>query len=93
MKLLLILFSIYLGIRLFARYVLPGLMKWFLQYIGQKAQENMRSQGFNPQGFGRPSEEPVSGNEKVTIKKSYTEKPHSKSMDDVGDYVDFEEVE
>lgn len=53
----------------------------------------MRSQGFNPQGFSNQTEDPVSGNEKVTIKKTQTQKPNNKSMDDVGEYVDFEEVD
>ena len=53
----------------------------------------MRNQGFDPSSFGGPAEEPVSGNEKVTIKKTPTQKSSPKSMDDVGEYVDFEEVE
>lgn len=90
---LVIIFAVYWGFRLFSRYVLPWLIKSFMVFLGKKAQENMRNQGFDPSSFGGPAEEPVSGNEKVTIKKSSTQKSSSKSMDDVGEYVDFEEVE
>ena len=90
---LVIIFTVYWGFRLFSRYVLPWLLKRLMFFVGKKAQENMRSQGFNPQGFGGQTEEPVSGNEKVTIKKTQPQKSGNKNIDDVGEYVDFEEVE
>jgi len=88
-----IIFTVYWGFRLFSRYVLPWLLKRLALFVGKKVQDNMRSQGFNQQGFGGEYEEPVSGNEKVTIKKTQQQKSGTKSMDDVGEYVDFEEVE
>lgn len=93
MKLLLILFGIYLFFRVLGRYFMPFIMKWFMGYLGKKAQENMRARGFDTSGFESQREEPVSGNEKVTIKKTTTQKSANKSMDGVGDYVDFEEVD
>ena len=86
-------FGIYWGFRLFSRYVLPWLLKRLAMFVGKKVQDNMRSQGFNQQGFGGEYEEPVSGNEKVTIKKTQQQGSPKKSMDDIGEYVDFEEVE
>ena len=93
MKLLLILLGVYLGFRVIGKYIMPSVMKWLMGYLGKKAQENMRARGFDTSGFGGPQEEPVSGNEKVTIKKTTTRTTSKKSMDGVGDYVDFEEVE
>jgi len=93
MKFLLILLGIYLGFRIIGRYFLPSIMKWLMGYLGKKAQENMRSQGFDPSQFGGQYEEPVSGDEKVTIKKTQSQKADTKNMDGVGEYVDFEEVE
>ena len=93
MKLLLILAGIYLFFRVFGKYFMPAIMKWFMGYLGKKAQENMQARGFDTSGFGGPQEEPVSGDEKVTIKKTTAQKSTNKSMDGVGDYVDFEEVD
>ncbi len=93
MKLLLILVGIYLFFRVFGKYFMPFIMKWFMGYLGKKAQENMQSRGFDTSGFQNQNEEPVSGNEKVTVQKKTTQSTATKSMDGVGDYVDFEEVE
>ena len=90
---LLIILAVYWGVRLFSRYVMPFLMKYFLGYLGKKAQQNMNARGFDTSGFQSQQEEPVSGNEKVTIKKTASKQAPKKSMDGVGDYVDFEEVE
>ena len=90
---LLIILAVYWGIRLFYRYVMPFLLKYFIGYLGKKAQENMGARGFDTSGFQNQYEEPVAGNEKVTIKKTTTQQSQKKSMDDVGDYVDFEELE
>jgi hypothetical protein len=68
-------------------------MKWLMQYLGKKAQENMQGRGFNGAGFNNPQEEPVSGSERVSVKKTKSQKSPTKSFDNVGDYVDFEEVE
>ena len=93
MKLLLILAGIYLFFRVFGKYFMPFIMKWFMGYLGKKAQENMQARGFDTSGFQNPNEEPVSGNEKVTVQKKNNQSTANKSMDGVGDYVDFEEIE
>lgn len=90
---LFILFAIYWGFRLFARYVLPWVLKTFMGYLGKKAQENLRNQGFDTSGFQNPYEEKVSDNGKVSIKKTKSQKSSTQSFDGVGDYVDFEEVD
>ena len=88
---LFIIIAVYWGFKLFSRYVLPWVLKKIMEYVGRKAQENM-----NSQGFSNYKEEPVKGNEKVSIKKT-NPKPASKtskqsSKDDLGEYVDFEEI-
>ncbi len=88
-----ILIAIYWGFKLFGKYGLPWLLKTFMGYVGKKAQERMRNQGFDTSGFQNPNEEQVSDNGKVSIKKTKSQKSPTKSFDDVGDYVDFEEVE
>ncbi|MGB0807177.1 MAG: DUF4834 family protein [Salibacteraceae bacterium] len=90
---LFIIFAVYWGFKLFARYVLPWFLKTFLGYLGKKAQQNMRNQGFDPAGFQNFQEDKVADNGKVFIKKTKSQKSSTKSFDDVGDYVDFEEVE
>ncbi|MFT4753492.1 MAG: hypothetical protein ACI9GM_001490 [Salibacteraceae bacterium] len=90
---LFIIFAIYWGFKLFARYVFPWVLRTFMGYLGKKAQENMRNQGFDTSGFKNPQQEDVSDDGKVSIKKTKSQKSPAKSFDDVGDYVDFEEVE
>lgn len=90
---LFIIIAIYWGFKLFGRYVLPWLLKTFMGYLGKKAQQNMRNQGFDTSRFQSFKEEQVSDNGKVSIKKTKSQKSPTKSYDDVGDYVDFEEVE
>ena len=90
---LFIIFLVYWAFRLFSRYVLPWILKIFMGYLGKKAQENMRARGFDTSGFQNPNEEQVSDDGKVSIKKTSNHKSSPKSMDGVGDYVDFEEVE
>ena len=90
---LFILIAIYWGFKLFGRYVMPWILKNFLGYLGKKAQQNMRNQGFDPSGFQNFQEEKVADDGKVSIKKTKSQKSPTKSFDDVGDYVDFEEVE
>ena len=59
-------------------------------YIGKKAQQNMRDQGFDTSGFQNFNEEKVKDDGKVSIKKTKSQKSPTKSFDDVGDYVDFD---
>jgi hypothetical protein len=90
---LFIIFAVYWGFKLFARYVLPWFLKLFMGYLGEKAQENMRKQGFDTSGFQNSNEEKVADDGNVFIKKTKSQKSPTKSFDDVGDYVDFEEVD
>ena len=87
---LFILFAIYWAFRIFARYVLPFLLKYFVQYLGKKAQQQQGR--YQQSGYGA-QEEPVAGNEKVTIKKTKRSTTQSPKSTDFGEYVDFEEVE
>lgn len=93
LRTLVIIFAVYWGFRLFSRYVLPWVLKYLMAFIGKKAQENMRSQGFDMGGFGKPPEETVKDDGKVSIKKTTVNKKTDLNLDDVGEYVDFEEVE
>lgn len=90
---LFILIAIYWGFKFFGRYVMPWVLKNFLGYLGKKAQQNMRNQGFDTSGFQNFNEEKVKDDGKVSIKKTKSQQSPAKSFDDVGDYVDFEEVE
>lgn len=70
---------IYLLFRLFAYYILPILLRWFVKRTQKKFYQQY--QGFNPEA---KSSGPSNQN---------TEKKHSqKKLDDIGEYVDFEEI-
>ena len=85
---LFIMFAIYWAFKLFARYVLPFVFKYFVGYLGKKAQQNMYQQGYHSS-----QEEPVRGTDNVTIKKTKQTTQSSPKSDDIGEYVDFEEVD
>ena len=80
LKTILIIMLIYYGIKFFGRLLAPVL----LQRVVNKMQERFQQQYQNPQN---PSQEEG----KVTLKK--TNISTKTKSDDVGDYVDFEEVE
>ena len=93
LRTLVIILAVYWGFRLFSRYALPWLLKRLMVFVGKKAQENMRSRGFDMGGFQNPYEETVASDEKVTVNKTTSQKKSNNNLDDVGEYVDFEEVE
>lgn len=76
---------IYLIFRLFTSLVLPWLIQWYLKRFKKKFYEQ------NPH-LRQEEEQPRKGRSKVRI--TYKQSGYrSKSLDDVGDYVDFEDVD
>lgn len=90
-KTLIIIITIYWGFKLFSRYVLPYLMRFFLTYLGKKVQNNMRNQGFQGSNYNQSQEQQTSDN--VYVKNSSKTQAKSTKLDGVGEYVDFEEVD
>ncbi|TXE11696.1 DUF4834 family protein [Seonamhaeicola algicola] len=84
-KMILIILLIYFGVKILARLFSPFLIK----FVAKKAEERFGQQ-FNG-GFQnrKPQEKPKKEGE-VTIDKIPTRKTSNK---DVGDYVDFEEID
>ena len=80
LRTILIIMLIYYGIKFLGRLLAPILLKRFTK----KMQERFNQQYQNPQN--PPQEEG-----KVTIEKTNTST--TTQLDDVGDYVDFEEVD
>ena len=80
LRTILIIMLIYYGIKFLGRLLAPILLKRFTK----KMQERFNQQYQNPQN--PPQEEG-----KVTIEKTNTST--TTQLDDVGDYVDFEEIE
>lgn len=74
---------IYLAFRVFTLYILPYLVRWYLGRVKRKFYEQ------NP--HLRPDDEPAQGKgPHVSYKKS---SDSSKSLDQIGEYVDFEDLE
>ncbi|MEC9209144.1 MAG: DUF4834 family protein [Bacteroidota bacterium] len=80
LKTILIIMLIYYGIKFLGRLLAPVLLKRFAKKMQDRFQQQYRDPQNQPQEEG-----------KVTLEKTNTS-PKTKS-DDVGDYVDFEEVE
>ena len=80
-KTLLILFFFYYAFKFFARLLAPFLMKKVVNKMQQKAE----------QGFGNHQNKPSVKEGETVIDK----KPHQqqRATEDVGDYVDFEEID
>ena len=79
MKILLIIAIIYYGLKIIGRYTLPFLMKRFMG----KMKDRMQQQ----QGFEEPEDVAIG---ETTIDKKAREKTSNKN---VGEYVDFEDVD
>ncbi|MFN2395692.1 MAG: hypothetical protein ABR597_08395 [Bacteroidales bacterium] len=76
---------IYLIFRLFTYYVLPWILKWYLKRFKKKFYES------NPH---LRQEEETSGKGKSKVRITYKRSDErNKSLDDVGEYVDFEELD
>jgi hypothetical protein len=76
---------IYLIFRLFTSLVLPWLIQWYLNRFKKKFYEQ------NPH-LRQEEEQPRKGKSKVRITYKRSEQS-GKSLDDVGEYVDFEDVD
>lgn len=82
LKFLLIIFGIYFAIKLTIRWFGPAIMRYFLRKIGKKAEQKFRdAQGFSDQ--------------KETGKTTIDQKPPNRrqSNKDVGEYIDYEEID
>mgnify|MGYP006286484303 CR=1 FL=1 len=76
---------IYLVFRLFTYYVLPWILKWYLKRFKRKFYER------NPH---LRQEEEATGKGKSKVHITYKRSDErNKSLDDVGEYVDFEDVD
>ncbi|OEK08584.1 DUF4834 domain-containing protein [Flavivirga aquatica] len=80
-KMILIILLIYFGIKIIARLFAPFLIK----YVAKKAEQR-----FGGQFQGRPQQNTPKKEGEVTIDKVPNTKTSSKN---VGDYVDFEEID
>lgn len=76
---------IYLVFRLFTSLVLPWLIRWYLNRFKKKFYEQ------NPH-LRQEEEQTRKGRSKVRITYKRSEQG-SKSLDDVGEYVDFEDID
>ena len=86
LRTILIIMLIYYGIKFLGRLLAPVLLKRF----AKKMQDRFQQQYQDPQKYQDPQNPPQEEG-KVTLEKTNTS-TKTKS-DDVGDYVDFEEVE
>ncbi len=83
LKVVLIVFLVYFGLKIFFRWFGPIILRWFLKKIGKKFEQ--RFSQFDP------SKAQQQRQGEVTIDK----KPKStqKSKNDVGEYIDYEEID
>ena len=82
-KTLLIIFGIYLLLRVVLRYLGPAIMRYFIRKVTKKAEEQFRGSHSN-----------YSSNQetgKTTI--DFTPKNKYKSNKDAGEYIDYEEID
>jgi hypothetical protein len=87
LKFVFILILIWLGFRLFIRYVFP----WLLMYWVKRKQKKMMEQmGINPDAFTQEDKEKKDG--EVSIDKN-PKKDKKGSTENMGEYVDFEDVD
>ena len=76
---------IYLAFRLFTMYLLPYVMRWYMGRIKRKFYEQ------NPH-LRQQDAEPTKRKKGVNI--HFDKTAHSdKSLDDIGEYIDYEDVE
>ena len=79
---ILIIVLIYYALKMIGRFAFPLLLKKMMRNVEKK---------FNQQGQGSPSNQPPVKEGETVIDK--TPNQAKKSNDDVGEYVDYEEVE
>jgi hypothetical protein len=83
LRVLLIVFLIYFGLKLLIRWFGPILLRWVLKKIGKKFEQ--RFSQFDP-GRGQQRQQG-----EVSIEKKPKSPPKSKN--DVGEYIDYEEID
>ncbi|NTW34150.1 MAG: DUF4834 family protein [Bacteroidetes bacterium] len=82
LKVILIIIIIYFALQLAARYLFPLLIKYFIKRVSKKFQENINNAA-DEQSYKKEGETHIEYN---------SEKKQNKSSE-VGEYVDFEEIE
>lgn len=83
LRVILIVLLIYFGLKLILRWLGPVLLRYILRKVGKKFEQK-----FNQ--FGAPGQQPRQRGE-VTIDKK--PKKTTKSKKDVGEYIDYEEID
>lgn len=83
MKTLLIIFGIFLLLRMALRYLAPAIMRYFIKRVTKKAEEQF-------QGSNRDYS-PKKETGKTTI--DFTPKNEYKTNKDAGEYIDYEEID
>ena len=82
LKVVLIVLLIYFGLKIFLRWFGPIILRYFLRKIGKKF--GAQFQNFDPTARTKKEGD-------VSIDKKPSEKP--KSRKDVGEYIDYEEID
>ena len=76
--------------RLFRKYVVPFILRWFVGKAQKKMQDQMRQQ--QEQFYRKKKSSTIKDDGNVKITRDPSKKNNSKSDEDFGEYVDFEEV-
>ncbi|TQD40148.1 DUF4834 family protein [Haloflavibacter putidus] len=83
-KTILIILLVYFGVKLFFKWFGPSILKYIMNKVGSNIEKKFREQqGFNNQNH-KSEEETLS--QKKTTKKT-------KSNKDVGEYIEYEEID
>ena len=82
LKVILIVLLVYFGLKLIIRWLGPLILRWVLKKIGKKFEQ--RFQNFDP---GKAQKRRQG---EVTIEKNPTSR---QSKNDVGEYIDYEEID
>ena len=86
---IMILVLIWLGFTLFFRYIFPRLL---LYWVKRKQKKMMEQMGINPEDLMNPNKEKKGREGDVSIDQ-IPDKDKKGSTENMGDYVDFEEVD
>ncbi|WP_029036783.1 hypothetical protein [Salinimicrobium xinjiangense] len=83
LRVILIVLLVYFGLKLFFRWFGPILLRYILRKVGKKFEQKFGQ-------FGAPGEQPRQQGEVTLDKKP---KKTGKSKNDVGEYIDYEEID
>jgi len=83
LKVIAIIFLSYLLIKYLGRIIAPFLIRFFAKKMQSRFQDQLRKQYKNYQDYNNEGD--------ITIKKNTKKK--STNLDNIGDYVDYEEIE